>query len=420
MEPGVYYLLFIIWALDLSRLYLFWRQYRIIYSTTIPPPHLTGYIDSITFAEARESMMQKASMAMLSIVFRVCARTYKILTFGCAVAWAATWDIAGTTSSRAVAYNVLALFSARAPLIPLSAAVGVMSGHRTVNQAFHQMITEIFFLFVHGLVTAMLTMLLINMTDSYSGLLFLILFPISTAIGAIFTVLYVNIIVPQIHDKLSSGPLYERLRLITDRLRFPDEKIYVERISTTDIIDTNSDITNAYYCGILGANMVLLSQKLVNEFSEDEVAAVISHELGHWYCKHTSIYFGLTALELFLICNLLMWSYGNEWLFRVFGFDLIKDPPHPIIGVFIFVTMLFPLFKQISTMATGQISRYCEFEADRFAVRLGEADHLKRALLKITAKNNAFPVYDPHYSNVLLTHPPVLERLAHIDDSQNM
>lgn len=58
------------------------------------------------------------------------------------------------------------------------------------------------------------------------------------------------------------------------------------------------------------------------------------------------------------------------------------------------------------------MSRRLEFAADRFSEKLGFADELRRALIKLGKDNLVLPVNDPLYSMFNHSHPPVLERIA--------
>lgn len=58
------------------------------------------------------------------------------------------------------------------------------------------------------------------------------------------------------------------------------------------------------------------------------------------------------------------------------------------------------------------ISRRFEFQADAFAKKLGRAEKLRHALVKLEKDNLSFPVVDWLYSTWYHSHPPLLERIA--------
>jgi len=57
------------------------------------------------------------------------------------------------------------------------------------------------------------------------------------------------------------------------------------------------------------------------------------------------------------------------------------------------------------------VTRQFEFQADEFGKKLGRAELLKSALIKLSKDNLGFPVVDWLYSTWNYSHPPLLERL---------
>ena len=57
------------------------------------------------------------------------------------------------------------------------------------------------------------------------------------------------------------------------------------------------------------------------------------------------------------------------------------------------------------------LSRKYEFQADEFGKKLGYANELQSALMKLHKENLGFPVADTLYSAYHFSHPPLLERL---------
>lgn len=58
------------------------------------------------------------------------------------------------------------------------------------------------------------------------------------------------------------------------------------------------------------------------------------------------------------------------------------------------------------------LSRRFEFQADAFGKKLGRAEQLKHALIKLNKTNLSFPMNDWLYSACNHSHPPLLERMA--------
>ena len=81
------------------------------------------------------------------------------------------------------------------------------------------------------------------------------------------------------------------------------------------------------------------------------------------------------------------------------------------------LSVLLLVFQLLSFCMTV-LSRHFEFEADAFALRLGRAPVLRRALIKLNSDNLGFPLCDWLYSMWHYSHPPLLERLAALDKTE--
>ena len=71
---------------------------------------------------------------------------------------------------------------------------------------------------------------------------------------------------------------------------------------------------------------------------------------------------------------------------------------------------------QVLGLLSNIMSRRYEFQADNFAASLGHSEELKEALKKLDAKNRSAVNVDAWYSAYHHSHPPLVERLAAIDD----
>ena len=67
----------------------------------------------------------------------------------------------------------------------------------------------------------------------------------------------------------------------------------------------------------------------------------------------------------------------------------------------------------VSPLASGWSRRH-EFEADAYAARQTDARHLQTALLKLYEDNASTLTPDPVYVRYYYSHPPAVERMAHL------
>jgi Zn-dependent protease with chaperone function len=151
---------------------------------------------------------------------------------------------------------------------------------------------------------------------------------------------------------LPPGPLRNRLLGAARRLDF--------RFSNILLWNTHGGVANAMVAGVLPVpRYVLLTDRLINELSPDEVEAVFGHEVGHVKHHHMLYYVGFLLISVTVVaafCDLLItWVPGLEARLR-FNEDWTKIPFIGIIGAYIFVVF-------------GFVSRRCERQADIFGCR---------------------------------------------------
>ncbi|EPB77829.1 peptidase, M48 family [Ancylostoma ceylanicum] len=148
--------------------------------------------------------------------------------------------------------------------------------------------------------------------------------------------------------------------------------------------------------------------------TNDEVLAVLGHELGHWYLWHFWIL--LSLLDLNLLVMLMAFAKFYKWapLYEVFGFSGTPT----IIGIILVYTfVLGPYFELAKTLMNTAVRR-CEYAADGFSANLGYGDQLVGGLKKLGKDNLYLPVDDPLYSMCNHDHPTVAERIEAIKKRQ--
>jgi STE24 endopeptidase len=146
---------------------------------------------------------------------------------------------------------------------------------------------------------------------------------------------------------LPTGPLRDRLLAAAHRLRF--------RFSNILLWNTHNGVANAMVAGIIPqVRYVVLTDKLVNELTAEEVEAVFGHEVGH--VKHHHMVFYLTFIIISLVTLTYLATLAKlDELFKS-NEDLATLPLVGILGTYIFVVF-------------GFLSRRCERQADIFGCR---------------------------------------------------
>lgn len=213
-----------------------------------------------------------------------------------------------------------------------------------------------------------------------------------------------------------NSQIYLLVKELTSRANLPMPKVY--------IIDDNAP--NAFATGRNHENAaVALTSGLINLMNENEIKAVVAHELGH--IKHYDILTGSIAAvfagALSLISN-----------FAQLG--TIKNENRPNMITTIALAVIMPLVASIIQMS---ISRSREYEADRFsAITTQNPQWLIDALSKLenysqnhaVLKNadpqtahmfiiNPFGNVKSNLSNLFRTHPTTSDRIQKLKQMTN-
>ena len=176
-------------------------------------------------------------------------------------------------------------------------------------------------------------------------------------------------------------------------------------------VDKSRDTTtvNAYVTGLFGTKRVVLWDTLLAKLEDDEVLAVLGHEMGHYVLNHVAQGLILssvgTILALGLIhlaANGLIRKYSGR-----FGFDRISDVASvPLLMLLVQLTIL------VGSPVINGFSRHMEHEADRFALEITRANRpAALAFAKLQEDNLSLP-YPDWFSKVWRsTHPAIGDRI---------
>lgn len=149
---------------------------------------------------------------------------------------------------------------------------------------------------------------------------------------------------------------------------------------------------------------------------DEEVLAVLAHELGHWKHNHFTINMILLQAHLLLMFVAFANFFELEILYTSVGFYEKETPI--LIGLVLVLTYVLSPVNAIIQFFMTKASRAFEYQADAFAKGLGYTNELARALVKLNVDNLGFPIYDPLYSGWNHSHPTLFERLAALKDKK--
>jgi len=227
-----------------------------------------------------------------------------------------------------------------------------------------------------------------------------------TLFSVFINLFYSELIVPLFNKQtpLPDGSLRNEIEAFAGKTGFKLKNIYV--------IDGSKRSTkaNAYFSGFGPKKRIVLYDTLQNELTEDEIVAVLAHEIGHYKKKHIlfTLIFSiiLTGLMLFLFSLVV----NNPSLSQALGAK--QSSFH--LGLIVFGILYSPL-SLIIGMFSNHISRRNEFEADRFVRENYISEILANALKKLSVKNLSNMMPHPAYVFFHYSHSPLLGRLEKLE-----
>jgi len=208
------------------------------------------------------------------------------------------------------------------------------------------------------------------------------------------------------YEPLPEGSLKDQIFSLAGRLEFPLTNLFAMDGSK------RSSHSNAFMFGFFKNKRIVLYDTLMKQVHDDEILAILGHELGHWKMGHTVTNFVISQLYTGAAFFTFSLCYTSHELYRAFGFDDDSRPVPTIIALMLFFSTVWePVDKMISYAMTVH-SRKCEFEADEFSASLGYNQKLQSGLCKIHLENLGAMCPDPWYSTYHYSHPPLVERLS--------
>jgi len=216
---------------------------------------------------------------------------------------------------------------------------------------------------------------------------------------------YSKLIVPLFNKQtpLEEGSLRTAISAYAKTVGFKLDNIFV--------IDGSKRSTkaNAYFSGFGSEKRVTLYDTLINDLDEDEIVAVLAHEVGHYKRKH--IVFNLFASILLTGITLYILSLlvGNPLLSEA----LSVSQPSFHIGLIAFGILYSPI-SEITGLILNLFSRKFEYQADNYAKNTYKAEPLISSLKKLS--KNSLSNLTPHKAYVFMhySHPTLLQRIKNL------
>ncbi|HZK18394.1 MAG TPA: M48 family metallopeptidase [Clostridia bacterium] len=213
------------------------------------------------------------------------------------------------------------------------------------------------------------------------------------------------------------APLYNKFEPVNDPavLAMVDELSQKANLPIKEVLvmDASQRTTkaNAYFAGIGGTKRIVLYDTLLNDYTPEEVEAVIAHEMAHWSKGHIAK--GLTWGTL---GNLVLWGLLFLVL-RVSIPGLLSSAPFPP-HAWVLVLLFFMLVSFIGNPVTNSFSRGMEYEADSMAVELtGNPNGAISLQQSLALKNLSDLAPAPFIEWFSYSHPSAAKRIENIRNS---
>ncbi len=200
---------------------------------------------------------------------------------------------------------------------------------------------------------------------------------------------------------LPDGSLKDKIMALADRVQF-----HAAGLSVMDASKRSSH-GNAYFTGVFGKKKIVLFDTLVESMSDDEVVAVLTHELGHFKLHHVRWGLIRSLLMTGATFYLLSLFLPMTEFYTAFGLSGVSS-----YGALTAFSLWFGMISFFIGPLETYLSRRNEFAADAFALKhVGNNKDLGHALLKLREKSHSMPLAHPLFSSIYYSHPPMLERL---------
>lgn len=227
-----------------------------------------------------------------------------------------------------------------------------------------------------------------------------------TAFSVFMTMFYSTLLVPLFNKQLplEAGELRNAIESFARKAGFQLDNIYV--------IDGSKRSTkaNAYFSGLGPKKRIVLYDTLIKDHGVDELVAILAHEIAHYKKKHT------------LKGTLISVAQSGVMLYLL-GLFINRPEPSMALGAeqagfhlgLLAFGLLYAPVSLLLGMLGNHISRRFEYQADAFAARHHDAEALQSALKKLAV--NHLSHLRPHPACVFVhySHPPLLQRLAHLE-----
>lgn len=219
----------------------------------------------------------------------------------------------------------------------------------------------------------------------------------------LFTNLFYTSLILPIFNKLTpleDGALKDKINAYAQKVSFPLDNIFV--------IDGSKRSTkaNAFFSGLGRKKKVVLYDTLINDHSQEELVAVLAHEIGHFKKKHIVLGLSLAVVQMAITLYIMSLLIFNEALSAALGGGEMMI--HLNLIAF---GLLYTPISRATGLFMNALSRKNEYEADAYAANTYEAKPLIEALKRLSVSTLSNLTPHPLYVKAHYSHPTLLQRI---------
>ncbi len=226
------------------------------------------------------------------------------------------------------------------------------------------------------------------------------------AIFSLFMNLFYSKLIVPLFNKLTpleAGGLKTKIENYAENVGFELQNIFV--------IDGSKRSTkaNAYFSGFGKEKRITLYDTLINDLEEEEIVAVLAHEVGHYKRKHIIFNLAASILLTGLTLFLLSLFINNPEVSLAIG---VSQPSFH--AALIGFGILYSPISEVTGLIMNHLSRKFEYQADDYAKNTYAASPLITSLKKLS--KNSLSNLTPHPAYVFMhySHPPLIARIKNL------
>tara|TARA_B100001063_G_C16774494_1_gene564085 strand:+ start:1512 stop:2738 length:1227 start_codon:yes stop_codon:yes gene_type:complete len=202
--------------------------------------------------------------------------------------------------------------------------------------------------------------------------------------------------------KLQNENIKDEIKDLSERTDFSIENLFVMDRSK------RSKHPNAYFTGFSKNRRIVFYDTLIDLLSPKEIKAVLAHEIGHYKHNHITKSLVISTFTIFIGMFLISQLVNNSNYLEIL--NLNNSASSQLIALF----FTYQIISFFTDPFFSTLSRTNEYEADMFASKQVQKEHLISSLVKLYKSNLSFLIPNKFYAIFYFSHPTVLERINNL------